>query len=127
MKALQEVPVPRNVTELKSFLGMLPYYYKFLPNLSSEQAPLYMLLRQSVPWQWNTEQQEAFERSKKLLTSSKLLVYFDLKLEVILACDASEYGIGAVLSHHMPDGSEKPVGFASRILKRITHNWRKMV
>ena len=123
VKALQEVPIPRNVTELKSFLGMLSYYSKFLPNLSSELAPLYKLLRQSVPWQWNTEQQEAFERSKKLLTSSKLLVHFDPKLEIILACDASEYGIGAVLSHRIPDGSEKPVGFVSRTLTKPEKNY----
>ena len=126
VKALQEVPIPRNVTELKSFLGMLSYYSKFLPNLSSELAPLYNLLRQSVPWQWNTEQQEAFERSKKLLTSSKLLVHFDPKLEIILACDASEYGIGAVLSHRMPDGSEKPVGFVSRTLTKPEKNYSQL-
>ena len=105
---------------------MLSYYSKFLPNLSSELAPLYKLLRQSVPWQWNTEQQEAFKRSKKLLTSSKLLVHFDPKLEIILACDASEYGIGAVLSHHMPDGSEKLVGFVSRTLTKPEKNYSQL-
>ena len=116
VKALQEVPVPKNVTELKSFLGMLSYYSKFLPNLSSELAPLHKLLKQSVPWKWKTEQQEAFVKAKKLLSSSQLLVHFDPKLEIRLACDASAYGIGAVLSHLMPDGSEKPVGFVSRTL-----------
>jgi len=50
VKALQEVPVPKNVTELKSFLGMLSYYSKFFPNLSSELAPLHKLLKQSAPW-----------------------------------------------------------------------------
>ena len=50
------------------------------------------------------------------MMSSQLLVHFDPKLEIRLACDASAYGVGAVLSHKMPDGSEQPVGFASRTL-----------
>ena len=58
----------------------------------------------------------AFEASKELLTSAPLLVHFNPELELTLACDASAYGIGAVLSHKMPDGSEKPIGFASRSL-----------
>ena len=116
MKALQAVPNPKNVTELKSYLGMLSYYSKFLPNLSSKLAPLHKLLKQSVPWQWKDEQQQAFENSKQLLSSSQLLVRFDPTLEIRLACEASAYGIGAVLSHVMPDGSEKPIGFVSRTL-----------
>ena len=126
VKALQEVPTPKNVTELKSFLGMLSYYSKFLPNLSTELAPLYKLLQQSVPWKWNTEQQKAFDRSKQLLTSSQLLVHFNPDLEIILACDASDYGIGAVLSHRMPNGCEKPIGFVSRTLTKAEKNYSQL-
>ena len=54
--------------------------------------------------------------SKRLLTSSQVLVHFDPTLEIVLPCDASAYGIGAVLSHHLADGSEKPIGFASQTL-----------
>lgn len=73
-------------------------------------------LKQSTPWHWKTEQQEAFDKSKKLLTSSQLLVHFNPELE-ILACDASDYGIGAVLSHLMPDGSEIPIGCVENVDK----------
>ena len=116
VKALQEAPSPKSVSELKSYLGLLTYYSKFLPNLSSELAPLYKLLKHNEPWHWKTQQKRAFERSKNLLLSSQLLVHFDPSLEIRLACDASAYGIGAVLSHQMPDGTEKPVGFVSRTL-----------
>ena len=51
--------------------------------------------------------------AKELIVSSQVLVHFDPKLRIRLACDASDYGIGTVLSHVMPDGSEKPVGFVS--------------
>ena len=62
------------------------------------------------------KQQEAFEVSKELLLSAPVLAHFDSSLELSLACDASAYGIGAVLSQAMPDGQERPVGFVSRTL-----------
>ena len=116
VKAIQEAPQPTNVSELKSYLGLLTYYSRFLPNLSTTLAPLYKLLKHSVKWQWTDEQEKSFKESKQLLLSSQLLVHFNPTLKIRLACDASAYGIGAVLSHEMPDGSEKPIGFVSRTL-----------
>ena len=131
VKALLEVPIPKNTTALKSFLGMLSYYSKFLPNLSSELAPLYQLLKHSIPCQWTVKQQQVFDKSKELLASSQVLVHFDSKLQIRLACDASDYGIGAVLSLIMPDGLEKPVGFVCpeplQMLRKNTPSWKKKV
>ena len=115
VKAVQEAPAPKNVSELKSYLELLTYYSRFLPNLSSELAPLYKLLKHNKPWHWTSRQKKTFERSEQLLLSSQLLVHFDPNLVVHLACDASSHGIGAVLSHKMPDGSEK-LGFVSHTL-----------
>ena len=78
--------------------------------------PLYNLLRKAVPWRWTACERRAFEASKELLVSSQVLVHFDSKLELVLACDASAYGVGTVVSHRMPDGTEKPTVFASRTL-----------
>ena len=61
-------------------------------------------------------QKQAFEESKKMLQSSKVLVHYDPGLPLVVSCDASPYGVGAVLSHTMPGGEEKPVAFASRSL-----------
>ena len=114
VKTIKDAPKPRNLYELKSYLGLLSYYSKFLPNLSTILAPLYELPQASTKWEWKKRQEEAFLTSKRLLTSSQVLIHFDPKPEIVLSCDASAYGIGAVLSHQLADGPEKPIGFASR-------------
>ena len=106
VKAILEAPEPTNVTELKSYLGLLNYYGKFLQNVSSILHPLYSLLQKSAAWKWSQGQREAFRASKKLMTSSQMLVHFDPEKELILSCDASQYGIGAVLAYRMADGTE---------------------
>ena len=126
VRAIQEAPQPQNVSELKAYLGLLSYYSKFLPNLSTVLAPLYRLLRDDQPWMWKKPQEEAFQQSKEMLLSSQVLVHFDPTREIRLACDASDYGIGAVLSHRMPDGTEKPVGFASRTLSSAEKKYSQL-
>ena len=126
VKAITDAPNPRNVTELKSYLGLLTYYSRFLPNLCTVLSPLYKLLRQDTRWHWTSKEKKAFLESKQLLISSQVLVHFDPELELVLACDASSYGIGAVLAHRMPDGSEKPIGFASRTLTEAEKNYSQI-
>ena len=99
VQAVVETPSPKSVPKLKAYLGLLTYYCKFLPDVSTVLAPLYRLLRQDTWWRWSTKEEKAFRESKKLLTSSKLLVHFDASLPLTLACDASAYGVGAVLAH----------------------------
>lgn len=118
--ALNDVPIPKSVSELKSFRGMLNYYHCFLPHLSSVLAPLHSMRS------WESPQQTAFERAKLLLQSSQVLVHYDTQKEVIRACDASPYGVGVVLSHRMPDGTERPVGFVSRTLTEAERNYSQL-
>ena len=95
IKAIHEAPQP-HVTELKSFLGLLSYYSKFLPNMSTTLSPLYALHKR---WKWRKEQQKAFEQAKLALQSDTLLVHYDSEKELTLSCDASPYRLGAVISH----------------------------
>ena len=114
------------MTELKSFLGMVQYYQKFLSNLATTLAPLHRLLKKNVHWAWTSKEDNAFQRVKCHLASCKLLAHHDPKLKINLACDASPYGVGAVLSHIMPDGSEKPVAYASRSLATAEKNYSQL-
>lgn len=113
---IKEAPTPTNTSELKSFLGMLNFYGKFLPSLSSTLEPLHELLRKNVRWKWGAQQLEEFEKAKKMLQSSDVLVNYDPNKELVVSCNASPFGINAVVAHVMEDGSEKPVAYALRTL-----------
>ena len=69
---------------------------------------------------------EGLAEVKKLLMSVRLLVYFDPTKEFILACDASPYGVGEVLSHRGPNGDEKPIAFTSRSLGTVEKNYSQL-
>lgn len=116
VEGIRKARAPTCVTELRSFLGMLNYYAKFLPGLSTKLAPLHFLLCKSVKWSWGKKQRDAFAHAQEQLQSDSLLVHYDPTKPLILACDASPYGVGAVLSHVMEDQTERPIGFASRTL-----------
>ena len=126
VKAIKEVPSPKNVTELRAFLGIINYYGKFLPNLSTQLAPLHVLLQKKQRWYWSTTQEMAFQAAKNTLQANSLLVHYDGLKPLILACDASPYGVGAVLSHIMPDGAERPVAYASRTLTPAEKNYSQL-
>ena len=102
---------------------MLNYYHRFLPDVATTLEPLHKLLRKGTAWKWSREQQRALETAKELLQSAKLLVHFNSDLELTLASDASNYGVGAVLSHQMPDGTERPIGYVSRSLNTAESNY----
>ena len=115
VEAVAKSPEPSNVTELRSFLGMLNHYRSFLPQAAATLEPLNRLLRKDTSWHWGPSQQKAFESAKALLTSSQVLMHFDPKLPLVLECDASSKGIGAVLAH-VTEAGERPIAYASRSL-----------
>ena len=116
VRAIMDAPTPQDVSQLRSFLGLINYYGKFLPHLSSVLSPLYLLLQKQQRWIWGKAQAEAFQQAKTALTSTDVLTHYDPTRDLILECDASPYGVGAVLSHRMETGEAKPIAFASRSL-----------
>lgn len=125
MQAVQEAPCPNNVQELRSFLGLVNYYGRFLRNLAATCQPLNQLLRKEHKWKWSQDCEKAFSDLKEQLASAQVLVHCDAKLPLKLACDASSYGLGAVLSHVMADGQERPIAYSSRTL--LKQNYSQIV
>ena len=125
-QAITEAPVPKNVTELRSFLGLVNYYGRFVPNLGSGLHPLNRLLRKGAAWAWTKKCQEAFDSVKAVLGSQQVLAHYDPSLPLSMAADASAYGVGAVISQQCQDGSERPVAFASRTLTPSECNYSQL-
>ena len=107
-------------------MGLINYYHKFLKNLSTVLAPLYELLKENTKWHWDKSQQDAFMKCKEMLKSSTVLVHYNPDLPLLLNCDASPVGVTCILSHVMPDGSERPVMYASRTLQQAERNYSQL-
>ena len=117
---------PVNIEQLQSFLGMVNYYGKFIPNLSTIAAPLNKLRRKDVPWKWIKKEGGAYQRLKEQLSSAKVLIHYNSKLPLKLDCDASSVEIRAVLSHIAETGEEKPIAYASRSLTKAKQNFSQI-
>ena len=126
IEAVINAPVPENVTQLRAFLGLVNYYSHFLPNMASVLHPLYQLLKKDRKYAWTAAAQNAFDTVKEMITSDTVLTHYDPDLPVKLACDSSAYGLGAVISHVMENGEERPIAFASRTLNAAEKNYAQI-
>jgi len=113
MEAVEKLPRPRNVSEVRAFLGLINYYGRFIENLSNILRPLNELLKKYTRFKWTSDCEYAFKQAKQAFCSNKILVSFNPTLPVVLATDASPYGVGAVLSHIYPNGTERVIQYAS--------------
>uniref|UniRef100_A0A1B6L0V9 RNA-directed DNA polymerase n=1 Tax=Graphocephala atropunctata TaxID=36148 RepID=A0A1B6L0V9_9HEMI len=123
VEALKQAKSPQNVTELKAYLGLLNYYHKFIPNLSTKLEPLYRLLHSKAKFVFCKEQIDTFVNSKTWLEKYNVLSHYDDTKELVLCCDASSVGVGAVISNRDSNGNEKPIHFASRTLSKHEQNY----
>ena len=111
IEAIIQMDPPQNVANLQSFNGMVNYLKKFSPVLSKLSEPLRRLCKSGVKWAWESEQQDAFEAIKQVITTLPVLAYFDKTKKHTIQCDASKKGLGAVLLWE-----SKPVMYMSRAL-----------
>ena len=125
--AILEMPTPKNISTLKSFLASVQFYSKFLPPYFSEiTEPLYKLTRKGQQWKWGEEEATSFKEIKRLLCTETVLAHYDPSLPLGLSCDASECGIGAVLFHRFADGSEHPILNISKILSATQRRYSQI-
>ena len=116
IEAITRMPSPKNIKELEAFIGKINYYGQFISNFSSKCKVLNQLRKKDVKWNWTQACQSAFEQLLEEISSATTLVHFDDQLPILLATDASQYGIGAVIMHRYSNGLEKPIAFASKTL-----------
>ncbi|RXN35648.1 Integrase core domain [Labeo rohita] len=116
--AIAEAPRPTDMVALRSFLGLTSWFNQFFPNYSTVFEPLRQMLRAKAqaPLQWSKETTESFDTLKRMLLQSPVLAIYDPSLPTFISTDASDYGLGAVLTQLHPDGVEKVIAFASRSL-----------
>lgn len=123
VEAIRDMPEPHDVSTVRSFLGMINYYSQFVKEMRSLRCPLDKLLVKDAKFEWNDDCRNAFNRAKEILLSDLLLTHFDPKADIKVAADASMDGIGAVILHRYPDGSEKAIEHVSRALTPAEKNY----
>jgi RNase H-like domain found in reverse transcriptase/Integrase zinc binding domain/Integrase core domain len=95
---------------------MVNYYFKFIKSSTEVLFPLYQLHKKDNEFIWNKKCDNAFKEIKNILTSAPILIHFNQNYKIKLACDASSYGIGGVISHILPNNEERPIAYTSRTL-----------
>ena len=120
--AVVNARVPRNVSEIRSFVQLVQYSAKFVPNFAQVAEPLRKQLRKGEPFVWDTEQQESFETLKQLMSTAKTLAYFRNDCQTRIVADAGPEGLGAVLLQ-LQDNGWRAVLYASTNLSEVERRY----
>ena len=107
---------PTNLKQLRSFLGAVNQFNKFIPNLASISFPFRTILKKDAEWTWNIEHENAFVKINDEIKGVVELSHFKRNQEIRIICDASKKGLGAVLQKSQTNGEWRPICFASRFL-----------
>jgi hypothetical protein len=113
--AILQYPPPANLKALRRFMGMVGFYGRFIPEFSRKSAVLHDLKKKGVHFEWRAEHQAAFEGLKRALSSAPVLQIPDFGKDFVLATDASERAISAVLQQRVGDDLA-PISYYSRVL-----------
>ncbi|UYV75052.1 hypothetical protein LAZ67_12002238 [Cordylochernes scorpioides] len=116
MKPLLDAPPLKDKSGLRSLIGMINWFQKYIPNKSTIMEPLQELLKKSVPFKWRGEHAKALQTVKDSLKKGQVLALFCPKLPTVITTDASHSGIGCVVSQLSEKGEERIVACASRTL-----------
>ncbi len=116
-------PTPASTRETRQFLGFASYYRRFVKDFAHVARPLHRLTERSTNFVWTDECQDAFDELRRLLTSAPILAYPDFNRQFILDTDASDTGIGAVLSQTDGEGRERVIAYGSRLLTKAERRY----
>ncbi len=123
VEAIRDYPAPTNIKEVQRFLGLAGWYHRFVPNFSRIAEPINALKKKGCSFLWSQQCQQAFEHLKYCLTSPPILGHPDLQLPFTVYTDASDTGLGAVLTQRKEQGLEQVIAYASRTLNKAETNY----
>ena len=125
LEAIRQLQPPKNITELRSLLGVVNFLCRFVPHIQEHLRPLNDLLKKDTAWTWTPRQQRALDDVEAAVTSAPVLAFYDPALKTVVSADASSFGVGGcVLQKH---GSVfKPVAFCSRSLTDTETRWAQI-
>ena len=122
IRVIKEWPVPADESQLRAFLGTTGYYRQFVPNYAHIASPLHRACQKGDRFRWTAECKEAFLHIKRKLTNAPILAFPQLDVPFILDFDASDSGLGAVLSQ-VQCGKERVIAYAARALSKAERNY----
>jgi len=120
-ETIKNLPSPKTVKELKSFLGMVEFYGRFIPNLSHIREPLSRLTRKTENFIWSKEAANSFQKLKQILSNQPVLSMFNPGKKISLKCDASPVACAAVMEQE-----GKPVLYISKTLSAAERNYAQV-
>ena len=121
--AIETYPVPKNVKNVRAFLGLAQFYRRYIKSFAQIALPLNKLLRKDVKFEWNSDCDQAFKTLKKALITAPVLAFAQFDKPFILAVDSSDESIGYVLSPLDSKGREHPVAYGGRALRNEELRW----
>ena len=122
IKLVTNWPPPRNLKEVRSFVGLCSYYRRYVKDFARIAEPLHGLTRKNVKFEWTANCAESFEKLKGCLTTAPVLTLPTDDDQYLLYTDASDVGLGAVLSK-ITDEGEKPIAYGSRLCNGAERNY----
>ena len=123
ISTIQYWPLPQCVTQMSSFLGLASYYRRFFENFGKIAAPLTKMLENNRPFVWDDDAKIAFSELRTQIANASILIYPDVSVSFILDSDASDKGIGVVLSQIGKDQLEHSIAYFSRTLRKHERNY----
>ncbi len=116
-------PTPKNVTEVRRAVGFFNFYCPFIKGFAHIAQPLHQLTCKDQEWKWGHNEQQAFDKLKKLVTEEPILAHPDLTQQFEVKVDASGYAVGATLVQRKEDGKKHPIGYFSATLNEAQRNY----
>ena len=122
VQSIVDYPAPTNVDELRRFIGLVSFYRRFISGSVDLMSPLNKLLQKGIKWNWNDACINSFHELKRQLAEKPLLHYPDFSQPFVMYCDASDRGVGVVLSQKIED-KENVIAYASKSFTKSELHW----